>query len=177
MCTGISVPWMNSSWESCWLCQFKSELPGQGLSRRNAANTVRLKQNTNFNPTQQHTLICYNSVSGDTIISSLPGGCSSCVCWRPLHFQAFTSTKSLYGSLCLALCMAILFCSWKSLLCSDQMNDPERKGCADCPLYLHLGVAEHPTYFQIPLWRTWAEETSTSGNVLSSYIILLLIYS
>lgn len=127
MCTGISMPWMNSSWESCWPCRFKSELLRQGLVRRNAANTVRLKQNTNLNPTQQHTLICYNSVSGDTIISSLPGGCSSSVCWRPLHFQAFTSTKSLYGSLCLALCRAILFCSWKSLFCSDQMNDPETK--------------------------------------------------
>lgn len=177
MYTGISVPWTNGSWEGCWSCRFKLELPRQGLVRRNAANTTRLKQNTNFNPTQQHALICYNSVSGDTILASLPAGCSSRICWRPLRFRAFTSTESLYGSLCSALCRAVLFCSWKSLFCSGQMNDPETKGCADCPLCLHLGVTEPPTYFQISLWRNWAVETSTCANVLSSYIILLLVYS
>lgn len=63
---------MNGSWKSCQYCWFQLKFPRQWLVRRNMANIGGLKQNTNFNPTQQEHLVFCISVLMDTIFSSLP---------------------------------------------------------------------------------------------------------
>lgn len=86
--------------------------------------------------------------------------------WDQVVFKGHANLLTLCDSMSLwSLCLAhkrdilFYFSSWKSLFWSDQMNDPETKGSADCLVCLYLNVTELPTHFQILLQRNWAEET------------------
>lgn len=176
MCANVLVPWMNGSWESCWYCWFQLKFPRQRLARRNTANTGRLKQNTSFSPTQllfsttacmetRFFLHCLKWLQLLGLLEATP--LSSLHLHRELTWVSLLSTLKAHF---------VLVFSLKSLFWSDQMNDPEKKGYADCLACLHLNVSEPPTYFQISLHRNRAETSTISGNVLNIYIILLLFY-